>query len=277
MSRRTKQMNEAQTQTDDAMSFPIQHPRPPVRSRRAANVAEMFGITRLLPKIGAPRAPLLTSAQLRLMLPAPGQIVLLTGPSGAGKSSILRGLRRMQRGTRTWVDLNQLRLPGSLALIDCIDDVDEDSDCDRACNEVMSSLNRVGLAEAWSYLRTPAELSEGQRWRLRLALVMRRLGRVDRANSNRLTTLVCDEFAAILDRVTACVVTRVLRNAIDRSGGRACAVVATSHDDLVRALRPDVVVTCDFVRVSVERLVRNEVARRSDPRCRFAFLSSTPA
>jgi ABC-type ATPase with predicted acetyltransferase domain len=71
--------------------------------------------------------------------------------------------------------------------------------------------------------------------------------------SGRLTTLVCDEFAALLDRVTACIVARCLRRAIDRSNGRACAIVATSHDDLVRALLPDIVVNCDFFQVTVEK------------------------
>jgi ABC-type ATPase with predicted acetyltransferase domain len=78
--------------------------------------------------------------------------------------------------------------------------------------------------------------------------------------------LVADEFAAVLDRVTAMVVARALRRAIDASAG-LCAVVASSHDDLEAALLPDVVVRCDFSRWSVGEPRRREAvkeARRRD-------------
>jgi ABC-type ATPase with predicted acetyltransferase domain len=63
---------------------------------------------------------------------------------------------------------------------------------------------------------------------------------------------VADEFAALLDRVTAGVVGRCLRRVVDSSEGLG-AVVATSHEDLVGALRPDRIVWCDFRRVEVWR------------------------
>src|SRR5205085_438875 len=110
--------------------------------------------------------------------------------------------------------------------------------------DALRSLSRVGLAEVWTYLRTPAELSEGQRWRLRLALALVSPTRCPR------TILACDEFAAKLDRVSASVVARTLRRTICGSG-KVSAIVATSHDDLIRALEPDVIVRCDFGRVSV--------------------------
>jgi ABC-type ATPase with predicted acetyltransferase domain len=57
--------------------------------------------------------------------------------------------------------------------------------------------------------------------------------------------LACDEFGAVLDRVTAIVVARALRRAVS-SRGDVCAVLATSHDDLRGALLPEVEVRCDF-------------------------------
>src|SRR5204862_205805 len=63
--------------------------------------------------------------------------------------------------------------------------------------------------------------------------------------------IACDEFAAMLDRVSAAVVARALRRIIDQS--KASAVVATSHDDLVRALGPDAIVRCDFDHLTVEK------------------------
>jgi hypothetical protein len=107
-------------------------------------------------------------------------------------------------------------------------------------------------------------------------------GAAKRAGRN---ILACDEFAALLDRITACVVARSLRKTIDAlardcpsgskrdrgapaafgasaslgASGAPGVIVATSHDDLIRALAPDVVVQCDFSRVNVMRLHRWEL------------------
>jgi ABC-type ATPase with predicted acetyltransferase domain len=75
---------------------------------------------------------------------------------------------------------------------------------------------------------------------------------------------VCDEFAAVLDRVSAAIVARALRRAIDATPGLS-AVVATSHDDLGLALRPDTLIRCDFGRRLVEKTgLRSE--KQNEPR-----------
>src|SRR3954469_3734515 len=80
---------------DAAVSIPIEHRKPPIRSARAARVADMFGITRFLPasldeaRRGAATYVPVPRERLRALLPGAGRIVLLTGPSGAGKSSVL--------------------------------------------------------------------------------------------------------------------------------------------------------------------------------------------
>ena len=127
------------------------------------------------------------------------------------------------------------------------------------------------LGEAWTYLRTPTELSEGQRWRFRLALALhhasrgavreendsRAAAREDNGspaavrNENDLPVIACDEFAAVLDRVTALIVAHRLRRAIDALP-HAAAVVATSHEDIEPALSAEVIVRCDFGRVEQE-------------------------
>src|SRR2546429_342039 len=81
--------------------------------------------------------------------------------------------------------------PPDVPLVDCFDSAPLD--------QTLALLSHVGLAEAWSYLRTPDELSEGQRWRLRLALAMRRAENIDNQKTRRLI-LIADEFAALLDR-----------------------------------------------------------------------------
>jgi ABC-type ATPase with predicted acetyltransferase domain len=144
----------------------------------------------------------------------------------------------------------------------------------------------VGLAEAWSYLRTPNELSEGQRWRLKLAIAMsgatsrtrglRVLPKTahsstgtgearssgvpsDLASDEKRLILVIDEFAALLDRITASIVARCLRRAVDATDN-LCAIVATSHEDLTRALAPDTIVHCDFRLIEVLRLKQDATA-----------------
>jgi hypothetical protein len=272
-------------------------PLPAIRSQRAATVAQWFGMTdQLSDKARRDDQSRRTDrALLRSLLPQRNQITFLTGPSGAGKSSMLRALRRLRPRAR-WVDLQSIELPNA-PLVDCF----EDTPLDRT----LALLSQVGLAEAWSYLRTPAELSEGQRWRLKLALAMggqelrkaltdktptpspctqgegafppderdsekerdplpapsplstrEREKSLAKRNVPRLI-LLADEFAALLDRVTAAVVARCLRRVVT-STPDLCAIVATSHEDLTRALVPDTIVNCDF------RLI--EVLKRASPR-----------
>lgn len=173
-----------------------------------------------------------------LAVPKPGTIVLVTGPSGAGKSSLLRALRRAHHG-RNWVDVNAVATAWRDGLV--IDQFADDVEGG------LWALGRFGLGEVHTYLRAPDQLSDGQRWRLQLALAVH--------NAGEDALLLADEFAAVLDRVTACVVARALRRAIDDAPTRS-AVVATSHEDLERALRPDVVVYCDFGRVEVSERPR---------------------
>ena len=119
---------------------------------------------------------------------------------------------------------------------------DRDATDQSAIMAALEALSRVGLGEVWTYLRTPAQLSEGQRWRLRLALA---LARARPAPGKALRVLAADEFAAPLDRVTALVVARALRKAVTAKPN-LCAIIATSHQDLAAALKPDLTVHCDF-------------------------------
>lgn len=163
----------------------------------------------------------------------PGTITLITGPSGAGKSSLLRALRE-SASDRVPIDLNAFEAP-DLPIVNCFDGMQ--------LLDALQLLARVGLGEAWTYLRTPSQLSEGQKFRLRLAIALHRA-------SHQPAILICDEFAAMLDRLTAMVVARCLRRTIEAHSSVA-ALIATSHDDLVEALAPDVIVRCDFGRTNV--------------------------
>ena len=207
-------------------------PVPPARSPAARQIAEWFG----LPVHERPlrKRPVVNE---EVVLPAAGRIMLVTGPSGAGKSALLRTLKRRRSGANI-IDISRIR-PRPIPCIDLFNDMDL----------AMDLLNRAGLGEAFTYMQLPRELSDGQRWRLRLALGIAQAMGCARA------VLLADEFCAILDRVSAAVVARSLRRTIDRlnEGGQALsAVVATSHEDLEEALKPDLVVRCDFGLVKLE-------------------------
>lgn len=154
---------------------------------------------------------------------AAGQIVLFTGDSGSGKSSLMRetAVRLRDQGASV-VNVDDLDL-GRELLIDRLD-----TDLDGA----LKLLAACGLGEAQLMLRSPAELSEGQRYRFRLALAL----------SQSPQWLLADEFTATLDRTLARVISANLRKVADRTG--TGFLLATTHADLLADLDPDLHVEC---------------------------------
>ena len=204
---------------------------PPIRSPLARLAAERFGLA------ASTTAAEPAEAQ-PMRLPAAGAVHLLVGPSGGGKSTRLRRLVGRARA-EDWrvVDIAAIRLKRR----PCVDLFGTRGEPERRLQFAAAILSRVGLGEAHVFLRLPSELSDGQRWRLRMALAH---ARVMAGGRRRPTLLVADEFCALLDRVTACVVARGLRRQMDRLARVKVpvrAVVATSHDDLEPALLPDAV------------------------------------
>lgn len=162
----------------------------------------------------------------------PGQVVLFTGPSGSGKSSILRAVSGQLQGLgHTVLDIHALELPAK-PLVDALP------------LEVKASLDLLaacGLSEAQLLLRLPGELSEGQRYRFRLALGCALL---KQRTVVAPAWVLADEFSATLDRTLAKVVAFNLGKLVRRMG--IGCLLATTHDDIATDLSPDVRVMPDL-------------------------------
>ncbi len=168
----------------------------------------------------------------------PGKIVLFSGPSGSGKSSLLRAATAQIPGA-TWLDEAG---GGEAALIDALG-----IDAKAAAH----TLSLCGLGEAFLMLRSPGELSDGQRYRFALA----------RALAGGAETIAADEWCAKLDRVTAKVISHNVRKVSSRRG--VGFLLATTHEDLIDDLSPDVIVRCGgfgVVEVEKRRPFRREVS-----------------
>ncbi len=87
-----------------------------------------------------------------------GDVVCFTGSSGSGKSSLMKAVEKQLTST---VRIEEIDLPENEILVDGFN-------C--SVEEAMNFLTVCGLGEARLMLRRPSELSDGQRYRYRLAL-----------------------------------------------------------------------------------------------------------
>lgn len=204
-------------------------------SANVLRVAAMFGL-------GIDQQRTLAVVPPTRLLLRPGQVLFITGPSGSGKSSLLRlitGALRRRRGVSV-IRFDALAPPPDRPLVDCFDPLPLQS--------VMRVLSLAGLNDAFVMLRRPSELSDGQRYRLRLAQTLARASTPASASDDEASPLfvvLADEFGATLDRVTAQVIARNVRK-WTRRAGNVVFIAATTHDDLLEALEPDVLIVKDL-------------------------------
>lgn len=186
-------------------------------SDRAARLCRMFGLT--MDRI-ADRA---VTHQCRLEVDA-GDIVYIMGPSGAGKSVLLRELEQAAPPGES-VNLAHVALPDDRSVIDCFD------------GPLVASLrllSAMGLSEVFCLLNRPCNLSDGQKYRFRLA----------QALASGKPFIFADEFSNELDRVTAATVAFNVHNFAKRTD--TTFVLASCHEDILLDLAPDVLVIKDF-------------------------------
>jgi len=142
-------------------AVPAPGDRPP--SDRQARLAEMFGL-------GLDDTYEVTLYENLALDVRPGDLVFITGPSGSGKSVLLRRLTRALRDAQPdggqVVDLSRLRVRADRPVIDLPA---------APLETALRLLSAAGLADAFALLRPASQLSDGQRYRLRLALALDRL------------------------------------------------------------------------------------------------------
>jgi len=155
----------------------------------------------------------------------PGQIVLFVGSSGGGKSSLLReAMRQLVGGGYSAADLDDNLLStaeDNRSLVDILSENPQQS---------AALLGQSGLGEAFLMLRSPRELSDGQRYRFAIASCL----------ASGAQIVVADEWCAKLDRITAKVLSLSARKTSAARG--TIFLVATTHEDIIGDLQPDWIV-----------------------------------
>lgn len=154
-----------------------------------------------------------------------GDVIYITGQSGSGKSLLLKSISSQikEEGIKV-ADLNDIELEDK-PVIELVGD---------SMTKATEILACAGISDAWIYIRKPNELSDGQRYRLKLAKVIQ----------SDADVWVADEFGAVLDRVTAKVIAFNLQKMARRLG--KTLIVATTHTDLKEELGPNLTVTKRF-------------------------------
>lgn len=179
------------------------------KDRRVLEVAESFGLG-----LSDKRFVIYDNVQVELQ---PGDIVYIHGQSGSGKSLLLRDL--------SWKLAEAGEVVKSIDEVELLD-IPLVAQIGADTHEALELMNQAGLNDAYLWVRTPAELSDGQRYRFRLAKLI----------ESGATVWVADEFGAVLDRETAKIVAFNISKAARKAG--ATLIVATTHGDLVEYLGP---------------------------------------
>jgi ABC-type ATPase with predicted acetyltransferase domain len=187
-------------------------------TKRTLAISEAFGIGVDDEK----RFPVFSNFEIEVK---PGSVVLITGSSGSGKSTLLheiesqilaRGSKEFPRGV---ISNSSVKIEDDEVLIE---GVGED------VAKAISILSMAGLNEAFLMMRKYKELSDGQKYRYRLGRMI----------DSKADVWAFDEFTSVLDRVTAKVVSYTVGKTARKLG--KTVIIATTHEDLLQDLKPDI-------------------------------------
>ena len=177
---------------------------------RTRTVAEAFGL-------GTDQAQQFTLYDNIALRIRPTDIVLITGDSGSGKSALLKAIKA-DLGTAAQ-DVKDLSISPNTPIIETLGE---------NTAEALELLSKAGLNDAFLFLRSYSELSDGQKHRYHIA----------RLAEAKAQWWLLDEFASTLDRDTAKIVAFNLQK-LARERGKA-VIAATTHNDLLVDLAPNV-------------------------------------
>lgn len=153
-------------------------------------------------------------------------LIYVTGDSGSGKSTFLKLFEVFERQRqRSCANIASIQIDENAVVINSIGANKE---------EAMAILGTVGLSEAFLMLRRYKDLSEGQRYRYKLAKLI----------ETKADTFLIDEFGATLDREMA----KVLAYCVQKwaRANKKTFAIATTHKDLVQDFNPSIVFDCKF-------------------------------
>jgi len=214
---RIQQLRRIYDRAENKFTFKVSYETHTKPTPRSIVVAEAFGL-------GIDEAETFTVLDTELKI-KPNDVVFVTGDSGSGKSVLLRALKQDLGDSA--IDISEVHVDPHKPLIETVGSTVE---------EGLELLSKVGLNDAFLFLRTYVQLSDGQKYRYRLAKLV---------ESKRQWWLM-DEFAATLDRDTAKIVAFNLQK-LARQQGKA-VIAATTHNDLFEDLAPNVLVEKRFGR-----------------------------
>jgi hypothetical protein len=166
----------------------------PQKSERVTTVMRMFGV-------GIDRLKDQQTTHACTVEVNDGDIVYITGPSGAGKSVLLREMQTVIPDDEKII-IEQIALPADRPAIDCVGGT--------GTIDGLSLLSYAGLSDVFCMLNAPANLSEGQKYRFRLACAL--------ASGKKF--IFADEFCSNLDRITAGVIAYNVRRFAKHNGSR---------------------------------------------------------
>jgi ABC-type lipoprotein export system ATPase subunit len=153
-------------------------------------------------------------------------LIYVTGDSGSGKSTFLRLFAsELQSKVRKFVNFSDVQADNDEVVINSVGATQE---------EAMTLLSVVGLSEAFVMLRKYKELSEGQKYRYKLAKMIAAKG----------DAFLIDEFGATLDREMAKALAYCIQKWARKS--KKMVVVATTHKDLIEDFNPNVAIDKKF-------------------------------
>lgn len=187
---------------------------PPKPTKRVISVAEAFG----LGLDNQTKFTIYDNTEIKI---SQGDIIYITGESGSGKSILLKALEkdiRKDMGQKC-INIAEIKPPPHKPIIETVG---------KNLQEALELLSRVGLNDAFLFLRTYRQLSDGQKYRYKIAKLM----------ESQAQFWIMDEFAATLDRDTAKIVAYNLQKTARQQGKTVLA--ATTHTDLLEDLNPSV-------------------------------------